>query len=424
VRIALVVHKFPPASVGGTEIYAVNLAREFSKCGHEVSVFYRDDSGRHGGALWEDRCGFRAYRVSRGLSGTSVQPLAGFLDTFLNPDVERAFRFFLDEARPDVVHFQHLMSLSYRMIAMVTRRGLPALLTLHDYWFLCANSQLIWPDGQVCSGKAMGFRCARCAMARADSPLMKPLAPAIALALQVRDALVLGAALRANCILAPSHFLMQRYASTGFPSERLMYMENGIDTARIQRYRRQASPDGRLRVAYLGSLAWQKGVHIVAEAFQGIPAEKAVLRIYGDPMVFPDYAARLRQVADPTNTSFEGKVPNNEVGRVLAATDVVVVPSLWYENSPVVIQEAFAAGVPVLASAAGALNEAVRNGETGALVPRGDVLACRLALQRLVNEPNQIERWRANVRPPLPLGEHVHRLESLYRASLRTTDVS
>lgn len=77
-----------------------------------------------------------------------------------------------------------------------------------------------------------------------------------------------------------------------------------------------------------GALAWQKGVHVLVKAFRTVPERKAVLRIYGDPAVFPDYAARLRQAADPTNRHFEGLVPNEEVGRVLAETDVLVVPSL------------------------------------------------------------------------------------------------
>lgn len=413
-RIALVVHKFPPTSIGGTEIYTQNLARELSRRGHQVFVFYRHDEGQG----WEEREGFLARRVSRATSEGRSSPLAQFLDTFFNLDIERAFGEFLDEVQPDLVHFQHLMSLSYRLIGRAKRGGLPTLLTLHDYWFLCSNSQLIWPDARICQGKAWGLNCARCALARLGTA-SQPLRLAVAPLLQLRDTLVRRAALRADRLIAPSRFLIQRYLEAGFPSERLVYLENGIDTERIRRHPHQPSPDGRLRFAYIGSLAWQKGVHILVEAFRGLPPEKAVLRIYGDPTVFPEYAARLRRSADRRNTTFEGPVPNKEVGRILAETDVVVVPSLWYENSPVVIQEAFAAGVPVIAARVGALTEKISHNVNGLLFTRGDVAALRETLRDLVDQPERIRHLREGIPPVEGIGLHVENLQKIYREVAR-----
>jgi len=418
VRIALVVHKFPPVSVGGTEIYTLNLAQELSRRGHNVFVFYRHDGTTvgQGEMAWEERDGFRACRVSRAFDLKSAPPVAQFLDTFFNPDIERAFLRFLDEVRPDIVHFQHVMLLSYRLIGLAKRRGLPALLTLHDYWFICSNSQLIWPDARVCRGKALGLNCARCALARIRSPFTQPLRPLVAAFFQVRDSLVRQAALEAHRLIAPSRFLIQQYVQAGFPSERFVYLENGIDVERIQRYPRRPSADGRVRFTYLGSLAWQKGVHVVVEAFRGIPAERAVLRIYGDPTVFPEYTVHLHQLADPTNTFFEGMVPNEEVGRVLADTDVVVVPSLWYENSPVVIQEAFAAGVPVIASRLGALAEKVRDGVDGWLCPPGRAEAWYSSLLTVVEHPEHWQGFRADLPEPMTVQRHAALLEEVYGA--------
>jgi len=419
VRIALVVHKFPPASVGGTEIYTQNLARELSRRGHHVFVFYRHDGGEGEKAIrWEEREGFLACRVSRAMDGRSVSPLVQFLDTFFNPDIERAFRRFLDEARPDIVHFQHVMSLSYRLIGLAKRRGLPVLLTLHDYWFICSNSQLIWPNAQICRGKAWGMNCARCALARLGSPI-QVIRPAIAPAFQLRDALVRRAALQADRFIAPSRFLIQQYVEAGFPSERFTYLENGIDVERIRRYPRIPSPDRRVRFTYLGSLAWQKGVHILVEAFQGISPEEAVLRIYGDPTVFPDYVAHLRRLADPSNTFFEGPVPNEEVGRVLAETDVIVVPSLWYENSPVVIREAFAAGVPVIAARVGALTEKVSHNVDGLLFTRGDVTALHGAIRSLIDNSERIGHFQGKIPPIWGMAEHVEALQKIYEEFAR-----
>lgn len=413
-RIALVVHKFPPSSLGGTEIYTRNLARALSSK-HEVSVFYRDDGdGRGFREEWQDRDGFAARRVSRAFHAPEASPLAVFADTFFNRDVEQSFERFLEEVDPDLVHFQHLMLLSYRLIRQAEARGLPIVLTLHDYWFICSNSQLIWPSGQICRGKAWGMNCARCATARIGRPWMAVARPVLASALQLRDALVRRAALRADQMIAPSQFLIDCYTNEGFPSERLMLLENGLDARRISFRSSTPPPSDRLRVTYLGSLAWQKGVHVLVDAFRDLPPHRAVLRVFGNPDTFPDYSAALRERANQSNTTFEGQVPNEEVGCVLAETDVLAVPSLWYENSPVVIQEARAAGVPVVASDHGALAEKVRDGIDGMLLPVGDVRAWQAGLEQLMGDPGLLTRLRAKRSPPVTLDQHVDRLRAIY----------
>jgi glycosyltransferase involved in cell wall biosynthesis len=416
VKILLVVHQYPPFNMGGTEVYTRNLAAELHRCGCDVVLYFRADfNGRPFATCDETIDGVRARRVSAPLVGWRSLPLIEFYRTFLNPAIERDFAAFLTREQPDVVHFQHVMALSARLIPIARRMGFPVVLTLHDYWFLCSNSQLIWPDAQVCRGKALGLNCARCALAaRARTSLMQPLRPIAVPLLQVRDALVRQAGLKANLLIAPSHFLIQQYVKAGFPADRFVYLENGIDVERIRRYPHRPPVDGRVRFTYLGSLAWQKGVHVAVEAFRGIPADKAVLRIYGDPTVFPEYTAHLHQLADPTNTFFEGVVPNEEVGRVLAETDVVVVPSLWYENSPVVIQEAFAAGVPVVASQLGALIEKVQDG-CGVLCAPGDVGAWHKTLLSTIDRVVQAEAPFDNPPEVMTIERQAALLEQIYK---------
>jgi len=407
-RIALVVHKFPPASYGGTEVYTLNLARALA-VRHQVAVFYRDDgTGERFIEEQAERDGFRVWRVGRAFKAAQASPAALFFDTFFNPELEASFRRFLDWFKPDLLHFQHLMLLSYRLPAL--SRGIPRLLTLHDYWFLCANSQLIWPDAQVCRGKALGLNCARCATARIGTPALRLVRPGLAPLFQLRDALVRRAALQIGFFISPSHFLRQRYQTSGFPAQRFHVLENGVDTARLRSYPRQPASPGVQRVTYLGALAWQKGVHILVAAARDLPADRFQVRIYGNPQTFPEYAAQLQALADPATTRLPGPLPNAEVGRVLAETDVLAVPSLWYENSPVVIQEAHATGTPLLASHLGALPEKVGRG--GLLVPPGDVAAWREALLT----------WPAGhtftPEPVLDVAEHTARLEALYREVL------
>ena len=425
-KILLVSHKFPPYSLGGVEVYSHHLAQAL-RARHpregsgapQVSVFYRHDD-RDGPPFSEhdeEANGVLARRVSCNPGGLKASVAGEFFDTFLNRQIEASFARFVAQVRPDLIHVQHVMALSARLLYLARQFGVPVLLTLHDYWFICSNSQLIWPDAQTCRGKVWGMNCVRCAAAaRFPAPWVRWLRPVLAPLFLYRDRVVRQAALQADRLIAPSRFLIDRYVAAGFPAERFTYLENGIPTGHIRRIPWRRS-DGLLRVTFLGSLAWQKGVHVLVEAFNGLPIGVARLRIWGDATLFPGYADRLQRLVTRcrADARLMGPIANERVGEVLADSDVMVVPSLWYENSPIVIQEARAAGLPVVASGHGALAEKVRHGLDGLLFPPGDVTALRQALQRLVDEPDLLPRLRRGVPPPMDLGEHVQQLEDIYR---------
>lgn len=430
-KLLLVSHKFPPQALGGVEVYTHNLARSL-QARHQVSIFYRHDDGpahgRQSGFTEHDEApapggtGLRIRRASLNPQGFGASVAGEFLGTFLNRQIEDSFARFLKETQPDLVHFQHVMSLSARLPALARRVGVPVLLTLHDYWFLCGNSQLVWPDARPCRGKALGMNCVRCAAAaRFPSRLATALRPALAPLFLYRDRVVRQAALQARQLLAPSHFLIEQYLAAGFPAERFRYLENGLPLDHIEPAPdrgKPTDPTAPLRVTYLGSLAWQKGVHILAQACAGLPPGEVRLRIWGDPAVFPQYAQRLRRLLPHPELVLMGRVANERVGEVLADSDVVVVPSLWYENSPLVIQEARAARVPVVASGHGALAEKVRHQVDGLLFRPGDVVALRQTLQRLVAEPGLLSSLRHRIPPIVQMQDHVAELESLYREGL------
>jgi glycosyltransferase involved in cell wall biosynthesis len=430
-KILLVSHKFPPHAIGGVEVYTHHLAHALREH-HQVSVFYRHDDvrarGGRAGLVEHDEApapgtaGLQTRRVSLNPQGLGASVTGEFLGTFLNRQIEASFARFLEETQPNLVHFQHVMSLSARLPGLARRAGVPALLTLHDYWFLCGNSQLLWPDARPCRGKAMGMNCVRCAAAaRFPSPLAAALKPALAPLFLYRDRMVRQAAFQARQLIAPSHFLIEQYVAAGFPAERFVYLENGLPLDHIE-----AAPDRSrlwgatdpMRVTYLGSLSWQKGVHILVQACAGLPPGAVRLRIWGDPTVFPEYSRRLRGLLAHPEAVLMGRVENERVGEVLADSDVLVVPSLWYENSPIVIQEARAARVPVVASGHGALAEKVRHQIDGLLFPPGDVVALRQALQRLVEEPELLPALRHHILPIVQMQDHVAELESIYESTI------
>ncbi len=416
-RILQVVHQFPPRSVGGTEIYTQSLSCALAKGGHEVIVFHREEGGRPR----EEETVFRSLKVHKvyyPLSG--VSSLEAFLLSFRNRFIERSFACLLDRLEPQVVHFQHLKGLSIGLVTLAHRRGLPTIFTLHDYWLFCGNSQLITPRQKVCSGPSFWLNCAYCAAARVEAPFLVVAAPAIA-GLFAYRAYLAGRAIRdVDLFVAPTAFVKELFIKRGLPEGKVRQIDHGID---LQGGRGTKGLDDKLHFAYIGGLAWQKGVHVLIKAFNKLDPERAVLSVYGDEEAFPSYVEDLHRRATTPAIRFLGKLAREQLGQVLAETDVLVVPSLWYETSSLVIQEAFAAQVPVIASRLGALAEKVRHQVDGLLFAAGEPEALRQAMERLMETPSLLSELRSHIRPVKKIAEHTEEVLGLYQELMSRTAV-
>ena len=406
-RILHLVHQYMPEHVGGTELYTRWLTHALSRRGHQVTIFYRRSAE---GAGQEDRTE-NGVHVRAAWSGLS-SPTRRFLATFGDPPLVRALERVLEETNPDLVHVEHLMGLPVTLVRSIQRRGLAYVITLWDFWWVCANAQLLTNySQQVCDGPQAYLNCARCALARADRSPLWPARPPVAGLLAWRNHLLRRVMKAAGGLIAPTEFVRRWYAAHGAPAERLLMIQPGLERAAdVSRQKRE--PNGPVRFAYIGGLSWQKGIHVLVEACNGVRGAWE-LWIAGDESFDPAYVARLRAQATP-GVRFLGRLTREEVWETLAQVDVVVVPSLWYETFSFIVSEAFTSGAPVVASRLGPLADRVRDGVDGLLVPPGDVVAWRAALQRLVGEPDLLAQLRANVRSPMTLEEHVDQLESLY----------
>lgn len=406
-RILYLVHQYIPEYVGGTELYTHWVAYALNQRGHQVTVFYRR-SAEGVGQRHHVEEGVHVWAAWAG----SPSPTRRFLATFGNLSLVHVFERVLEEAHPDLIHVQHLMGLPVALVHSIQRRGLPFVVTLHDYWWACANANLLTNySQQICNGPRAYLNCARCALARAGYSRLWPVLLPVAGLLAWRNHLLAQALEAASGLVAPTEFVHRWYTAHGAPAERLQVISPGLErvTATPRRTQRSGGP---VRFAYIGGLSWQKGVHVLVEAFNGMRG-MGELWIAGDESCAPAYVARLRAQATPS-IRFLGRLTREEVWETLAQVDVVAVPSLCYESFSFVVSEAFAAGVPVVASRLGPLADRVRDGVDGLLVPPGDVAAWRAALQRLVDEPDLLAHLRVNVRPPMALDEHVDRIEALY----------
>ncbi|MBI5485127.1 MAG: glycosyltransferase family 4 protein [Deltaproteobacteria bacterium] len=411
-RVLHIIHQYLPENVGGTELYTHWLIQELNQRGHQNALFYRR-SGT--GDSLESRTDESGTQIWAACSGT-ITPAIRFRSTFGQKYLDHAFRQVLAQVSPDVIHIQHLMGLPVAVADAILQTGIPYVITLHDYWWICANAQLFHNySRKVCSGPKLYFNCARCALARADHPKLWPAVPPLAALMAWRNLSLRRIFRNAARLIAPTEYVAKWYAEHGASPERVVVVPHGVDSPELPP-RPARMPGDPVRFAYIGGLSRQKGVHVLVEAFSGIE-KGAELWIAGDESANQAYSASLHELAS-LQVCFLGKLPRAEVWELLARVDVVVVPALWCETFSLIVSEAFAAGAPVIASLIGPLGERVSDGVDGLLVPPGDVNALREAMLRLIRDPALLLKLRAGIERPATVASHAASIESVYRSAL------
>jgi glycosyltransferase involved in cell wall biosynthesis len=218
----------------------------------------------------------------------------------------------------------------------------------------------------------------------------------------------------ADHVFAPSRFLAGMFVRNGFPAERIEVLPYGLDPDRVRRLP-VARPRTPLRVGFIGVLSPWKAPHLLIDAVRARQELAVDVVLHGDLGMqdFAEYVAELRRRAgDDPRIRFAGSFAGERLDDVLGAIDLLVVPSIWYENTPFVILEAFAAGVPVAASALGGLAELVVDGRNGWLFPAGDAAALGRLLERCVADPAAFAALE--VAPPPSIAANYDRFRAVY----------
>ncbi len=426
-RILLLVHHFPPHHTGGAEWRAFRTARSLQERGHEVRVLCVEDidRGPADGVAWQDDS-FRGISVRR-LSFDMQAAPDPFRWAYDNPWIGDHLRDLSRSWRPQVMHLIGGYLISGRSLLMAREIGLPTVVTLTDFWFLCPRITMLRSDGGLSTLPIEAERCARCLgeerrrhrwAARAAPGLMarywRSRRGAVA-AVQERMAFLKRALSAADAFIAPSRFLERFFLEWGLDPARMHFLRQGLDRSADELVVKSAAT-GSLRLAYIGQLAPHKGAHLLLEALQRMPQAALRLEVYGDLQAFPRYVRRLRRMAAMDGrVALAGTFPRRDLPRVLSNVDLVVVPSIWYENSPNVILEAFAHETPVMVSDLGGMAELVEEGVNGLRFPPGDAAALAQVLSRIVEEPTLLGRLRAGIKPIKPLSVEMDELEALYR---------
>jgi glycosyltransferase involved in cell wall biosynthesis len=428
-HILQVIHDFLPEHAAGSEVYTFHLAQSLIARGNRVSVLTTEKR--------DDRLQYEVTeRLFEGLPITEViynRVIADLEETYDEPGMEEVARRVLAELRPDLVHVQSLVYFGVGLLRAARSLALPVVMTLHEYHLLCPRAGLMYDvEGALCES-VTAARCSRCVIGQPLHRARYPDPPAggeqtyaelgearfHARAVERRLARMQESLPLVDLFVSPSAFLKGMFERAGVEPQRIRHVTHGFAGEQVRA--RDYAPQGRVRFGFVGTLSEPKGVHLLVEAFCRTSGD-ASLSLYGELNWFPDYVARLRERArGDARVTFAGRIAPEQVREVLAAVDVLVVPSLWYENSPLTIREAYLARIPVITTDLGGMREHVHEDQGGLLFAWNDVDGLRRHLQSLIDDPGMISRLAAALPPVRSIDDHAGEIASVYALLERDT---
>jgi len=441
--VLFVCHNHPKVRPGGAEAYALELHRHLLGTGDVNPVFLA-------------KGGPPLSTAGRAHLGTYIAPIDRHPNEYFCftedwdydwtfgtiPADKRLYtkhlRAFLRAVKPDVVHLHHTMFFGYDILREIRNSvpDAPIVYTLHEFMPIChrQGQMLRVPDDEPCMEESPR-RCHECYPDISQQTFF------------MRKRFIQSHLELVDRFIAPSRFLGDRYVDWGLPAEKVIVEEYGrtmpaVEPAEVARRRH------RDRFAFFGQLTPFKGLQVVLEAVallrrngapEGDPLLAALERAAG-PRAAPDaadeagpdphvrvYGANLDLQPGPfqnrindllgqtrDSVTFVGKYDHDALPSLMADVDWVIVPSIWWENSPLVIQEAFHFGRPVICSDIGGMAEKVTDGVNGLHFRANHPPSLAAVMEDAAGDPALWERLRRGIRPAHPMREHAQRMLSLY----------
>ncbi len=443
-KIVLAVHQFLPEFSAGTEILTYETAKELSRRGHEVEVVTAlpvdPSTAKEQPFSAYEYNGLSVRRYNHNVHVISPNKYVMEFE-YNNFSFAKYFRGYLKESKPDIVHFFHLSRLTASCIDVGMECKIPMVFTPTDFWIICPTCQLRLPDNGLCLGPDLdGVNCIRhvasvtkprwvervfnampyrllAAFSRATGKSWWPekrQTPTLHILAERKD-FIIKRINRLDRVLVPTRFMEKIFIQNGVNNSNFHFLPFGINLGPFKKMAKKRRD--RLQIGFIGTLIEHKGAHVLLEAVKllhkDIPFD---VKIYGKLEENPGYMAKLRSIAEgDKRIEFCGHFPNDKIGEVFSGLDALVVPSIWYENTPLVIYSAHAAGVPVIGTNLGGIAEIVHHEKNGLLFEKDDSAGLRMALKRLIKDRTLLDRLAKNLVPPHSISAYVDGLEEVYR---------
>lgn len=425
--------------MGGTEIYVESLVHHLQRQNVEGIVAVPDVkqtiSYRHNG--------IEVRRFAVAPDELDIRDRYGAGDAYASA----GFAKILDAEKPDLIHLHSITpATSLHLVAEAEQRNIPLVFTYHLPTASCQRGTLLRWGHELCDGKLDVRRCSACSLHSMGLPRIASMALAqlpvctgdmlhtlgrsngvwISLRMtelmHIRHRTFRSLMERMQAIVVLCEWTRELLLRNGVPAERMLLSRHGLPQTLPERPDPRQTDAKPLRIAFLGRMVPIKGPDVLIRALQGIPEAAIELHLYGTIQNANQdrYSRELRALADADRRiEFRQSVANDQVIDVLKNYDLLAVPSQWLETGPLVVLEAFAAGIPVIGSNLGGIAELVRHGEDGILVQYDMIEAWTVALARLAADPAELDRLRSAVRPPRSMAQVAGEMLSLYRCLLK-----
>ncbi|MGD0671122.1 MAG: glycosyltransferase family 4 protein [Candidatus Binatus sp.] len=422
---------FYPDPVGGTEIYVESLATCLRKLNVEAEIAVPAPDQRS--------YRYNDLTVHRFATGTpSLADLYGLGD----PVAAQSFAKVLESCAPDVVHLHSWTAgVSIRVLRIAKAAGIPVVFTYHTPTVSCVRGTLLRWGIEQCDGDLESSPCAACMLH--GKGLSRPLSIALAsLPVAIGERIgKLGLEGRLMTAVRASELIhLRKDALTGLFDEADalvavcnwvydLMLRNGVDKSKltISHHALRNSPQlnypgeprragDDIRIAFLGRLAREKGIDILLAAMRRISSPRLKLDIFG--IANDSEAQSVKQtVVDAADQRIRLLPPFANVNAIseLRGYDCLAVPSQWLETGPLVVLEAFAAGIPVIGSNLGGIAELVEHEKNGLLVEPASIEAWVAALNRLLTEPGLLPRLRLGIPKSRTMEQVAGEMLTVYR---------
>jgi len=416
-KLMLVTSSFPEIQLGGIASYGFGLTRKLAEQSFEVKIVCVDDPGDencHADQVVTEKDHYEGFEIVR--IRYNWRKISGRYDALYakNPILTRKLAGIFTSFQPNVIHQLSSMNVGTSAIGAAHELGIPIIVTATDSWLICPNSALLHSNLSVCEGRKAGKDCLICFFGRTrafhwmdkipaefQSKLLSRLRKNISLttwngslnfwaAVEHRREWIPQALTHVDRVLVPSRFLRKRLLESGIiPDEKVLYFPHGIEPPKSVQYQSGTDRKG-LQIGFTGRPILEKGILVLFRAIAQLPSSDVIFHIWGD---FDDSIQKYfdHLVGDAPNVIRHPLYLPDELDEVLAQLDMVVIPSLYPENAPLVVLEAFARGKPVLGSNAGGLQELINDGINGFLFERGNSDDLAAKIRNLIQHPEQLQ---------------------------------
>lgn len=395
-RILVISHAHPDFSLGGGELAAYNLFQRYREHPAVEHAWFlgRIDRGRSAtGAL-----GLR--RLDEYLWEQSISDWH-LMQAQHRDSLTTRFADLIRALRPTIVHAHHYMHLGLGFLRVIKQvdPSIRVYMTLHEYMAICRNNgQMVKTDGRHLCSRASDEECHRCFPEQSVEDFW------------LRKHIFMRHFDLIDGFVSPSRFLRQRYIDWGIDPSRITVIENGQADEPVLPPRQLEQGDSRNRFGFFGQLTPYKGLHVPLEGLLQLDEARRrgiVLEVHGANLELqtPEYRDRVQALLQPLIeqgvVQWMGSYAPHELRSRMKGVDWVVVPSTWWENSPMVIQEAFLGGRPVLVSDIGGMAEKVRHDVDGLQIAVGNSSQWARAMAAVAASADAWDRLRLGIGKPM-----------------------